>query len=360
MDLSPENKGIVRRPGGHVPPQIRAKRRHVRFLSHRRPGGTERPTSAARPPRVGTPSTNAASPRLIPVPPIPSSTTQRGVTTNARRGVNVPRRYLPLLIAALGLTLVTVGVARTTHSHHHLAQSGELGNASLDPTRVSQGIAASGPATASGPTVLTQAPILLPPPAGNALRTRPLDTVWILDPGLARQGTTRSAFASEAPIAVAYLARYSLPNDEFALAGSTPLNPIRTIVADSAALFARPISTQAGPAQAIAAAERQVDAFPRYDHAIVVLTDNPARWIGLLPVGPAPSSQRDRAAITRSYLIAIRPGSGALPETPAAPGPSPESLSVDPETRGRLAEALARVFVDSINARWTGPSVKNS
>jgi hypothetical protein len=193
-------------------------------------------------------------------------------------------------------------------------------------------------------------PITLPNPLGDAVRTVPLETIWIIDKTLPRADLT--AFSQEAPIVVTYLADHSLPGDQLGFAFHPQhLKHVRTHQADLAATVARPASIlTAEPSQPI----HLPPATPGHDRAIVVITASPTPWLKDIPAGltpPAPTAG-SRPGQTRTYILDLVPNSGpqADPLTPSST--QPQHLTADPGIRGGIALALARAFVDAIGATW--------
>lgn len=222
--------------------------------------------------------------------------------------------------------------------HHHSKAATAVGR-----TPISTGHAASGARRRLGP-------INLPAPLGDAPRKVPLATVWIIASDLPSADLT--AISREMPFAVRYLVRYSLPGDElwFKLRRSA-LRPVERDEAALAAAAARPrlLLTAAG-----SGAIRLPAPPARHDLAIVVITATPSIWSARLPADrtpprPTTSSRPDQ---TRLYIVTLAPGTGspANPLTPSAM--QPQRAVSDPRSRGSIARALARIFVDATGADW--------
>jgi hypothetical protein len=195
-------------------------------------------------------------------------------------------------------------------------------------------------------------PISLPGPEGNALRTIPLDTVWIIDKNLPAADLT--AISREAPVDVTYLATYSLPDDELGFAlPSSALENIREHEGELAATVAQPGNILvAEPGHPI-----HLPPITRgHDRAIVIITTNPSQWLKYLPTGPTPAAltTHSRPGQTRTYILDLLPGSGWHADPLTHSITQPGELTADPTLRGSTALALARVFVDATGAIWPG------
>jgi hypothetical protein len=195
-------------------------------------------------------------------------------------------------------------------------------------------------------------PITLPGPEGNAPRTIPLDTVWIIDKNLPAADLT--VVSREAPVDVTYLATYSLPEDELGFAfQSSALENIREHEGELTAAVARPVNILvAEPGQPI-----HLPPVTRgHNRAIVIITTDPSRWLNYLPTGPTPAAPttHSRPGQSRTYVLDLVPSSGwhADPLTPSIT--QPQELIADPTLRGSTALALARAFVDATGAIWPG------
>jgi hypothetical protein len=195
-------------------------------------------------------------------------------------------------------------------------------------------------------------PIDLPPPTGTARRTQPLTTEWVIDPSLVDDPAFVTAFRSEAPVAIRYLASYALPSDRLGFSPPAPGLPVVTQQATLSTQVNDPVSLTTG------APSTTIDLPPptaRRDRAIVVLTADPQAWTMDIPQGPvpAPPTAQPHPPQTRWYIIVVDAGSG--PHTDIGlPGRSePQTLRIDPDVRGDLARALARVFVSATGAGWS-------
>jgi hypothetical protein len=246
--------------------------------------------------------------------------------------------------AIIGL-LAVVAVLILAAAHHGGAPESGTGRAAAGAASTAG--AAPGP-LAHGRTGL--GPIRLPAPLGNAVRTVPLETIWIVDAKLPQPDL--AAFSREAPSAVAYLADYALLRDELGFAlDPRALERVRTHVADLA-------DTAAHPERIVTAEPGEPLHLPLpargYDLAVVVITTRPASWLQNMPAGPTPPPpiSGSRSGQARTYIVGFRPGAGlrADPLTPS--DTQPQQLIADPDVRGGLARALARAFVDAIGAIW--------
>ncbi len=190
----------------------------------------------------------------------------------------------------------------------------------------------------------------LPGPLGDAPRTVPLDTIWVIDSALP-PGDLR-AVARQAPADVAYLARYSLPGDE--LGFSRDQRHLRHVAARESWLA----RTAARPALILSALPGGLVRLPPvpqgHDREIVVITTRPAAWLRVLPAGPVPPrpTTRPRPGQSRLYIIGLAPGAGYQAD-PLSAGPGqPQRLTADPAVPGAIARGIARAFVDATGARW--------
>lgn len=197
------------------------------------------------------------------------------------------------------------------------------------------------------------APIVLPPPGGNAPRVRPVDLILLVDPAAAANPLLEGELAT----AVEHIARWSMPGD--LIGSATTADPFVSLAAATPADVVsgvRATGMQNTASTVRAAVARFED--PTHDHALVVLTATPADWLPHVPSAPAPDPNVEaaqRPAQLRSYVIDVSSRPGTTPLTPTPPqGPTPLQLAADPGTRGAVAEATAKAWVDAIGAVWAG------
>jgi hypothetical protein len=190
----------------------------------------------------------------------------------------------------------------------------------------------------------------LPGPLGDAPRTVPLDTIWVIDSALP-PGDLRD-LARQAPADMAYLARYSLPGDE--LGFSRDQRHLHHVAARESWLA----RTAARPSLVLSALPAGLVRLPPvpagHDREIVVITNRPAAWLRVLPPGPVPPrpATRSRPGQSRLYIIGLAPGAGYQAD-PLSAGPGqPQRLTADPAVPGAIARAIARAFVDATGAGW--------
>jgi hypothetical protein len=190
----------------------------------------------------------------------------------------------------------------------------------------------------------------LPSPEGNAGRSVPLDTIWIIDNTLPPAGLT--TISREAPADVAYLARFSLPGDRLGFAlQPQALERIRTGQAGLTATVTHPAAVlTAEPSQPV----HLPPVAPGHDRAIIVITSNPAPWLDNLPSGPTPPrpTAGSRSGQSRTYILDLQPASGLRTDPLSTSNTQPQQLTADPLVNGGLALALARAFVDATGAIW--------
>jgi hypothetical protein len=191
----------------------------------------------------------------------------------------------------------------------------------------------------------------LPPPFGDARRTQPLLTEWVIDPGLLADPAFVSAFEDEAPVALRYLVTYGLKADRL---GFAPASPGLREIADESALQGQltdpTLLTSAVPSTPIDLPAPAA----HHDRAIVVVTADPAAWAQAIPTAPIPppATAGTHRSETRWFIVDVTPDSGAHSDATLGGTNEPQTLVVDPSVRGDLARALARVFVDATGATW--------
>ena len=260
--------------------------------------------------------------------PLPAST-----PGTSQPGILRPRS-LTALLALLAMILAALLLAATWHSSQPAAAPGRPALPGVIPARHGNGLG----------------PITLPSPEGNATRTVPLDTIWIVDKTLPKADLT--TISQEAPADIAYLTRFSIPGDRLGFTlQPQALEPIRTHAAGLAAMVSHPAGILiAEPGQPI----HLPPVTPGHDRAIIIITTNPARWLDNMPTGPTPPrpTSQARPGQSRTYILDLKPGSGprADPLTPSRT--QPQQLTADPRVHGGLARALARAFVDATGATW--------
>ena len=229
--------------------------------------------------------------------------------------------------------------------HHHPASEAT----SAAPAHAS--IPRKTPRTGHGPGRFT-----LPPPLGDARRTQPLLTEWVLDSDVLADPAFVSAFESEAPVALRYLATYALRADRLGFVPAALGSPVMADQTELGAQLADPtlLTTAATSAPIVLPAPA-----PHRDRAIVIVTADPAAWAQAIPAGPipAPATVGAHRSKTRWFVLDVVPGSGPHTDATLAGAGEPQRLTVDPRSLGDLARALARVFVDATGALW---SVTNS
>lgn len=209
-------------------------------------------------------------------------------------------------------------------------------------------------APAQQPVVGALAPIELPAPLGDVVRTTPAATVWIFDPTDAADPTTSKAIVTEGPVALEYQARYGLPSDTLTTGPHRPLSPvISSLDTLTATLTDHPDTTGTTTAALTQARQLLQPLQDTADRAVVIMTTDPDRWLSLLPdmnyINRTPAAHPE----IRYYLIDLT--GGTPPGDADLGGPGPRVLHADPRVRGQVATALARTFVDDIDARWPHP-----
>jgi hypothetical protein len=93
----------------------------------------------------------------------------------------------------------------------------------------------------------------------------------------------------------------------------------------------------------------------RRDRAIVVLTADPQAWTMAIPPGPVPGppTAQPHPSQTRWYVIDVDAATGPHSDISLPSRSEPQTLTIDPDVRGDLARALARVFVSATGAGWS-------
>jgi hypothetical protein len=248
---------------------------------------------------------------------------------------------IPALCAVVGAVVILIAAA---HGYGHSPPvSRQVGN-------VTGALAVPAHHVGGGQESLE--PILLPAPIGNARRTQPLQTEWVVDSNLLADPAFARAFGAESPVAIAYLARYSLPGDRL---GFSPTDVGLPVGADRTALIARadelPTVVTGLPNEPIVLALPEA----RRDRAIVIVTADPVAWESVIPNGPIPARVTAGAhnSETRWYVVDIAAGTSSQLADSLAGNQEPQTLAVDPAVRGDLARAFARAFVDATGAVWS-------
>jgi hypothetical protein len=195
-------------------------------------------------------------------------------------------------------------------------------------------------------------PIDLPPPGGDAPRTQPLLTEWVVDADLLGSRQFVATFDSEAPLVVAYIARNGLPSDRLGFGFLDPGEPVQTNQMLLAAEVGDPATIVVQRPGGLINLPR---ARPGQDRAIVILTDDPAAWSQDIPSGPVPAlpPARRHAPMTRWFVIGVETGGGPQADPAITGSDEPQTLVVDDSARGDMARALARVFVDATGGSWS-------
>jgi hypothetical protein len=307
--------------------------------------GQPPPSPHPPPPTAATPSGGTAIAPIVTYAdpdPLPSSPAKPGGRGAHYRGVR-RRSLLGVVLALLGAILALfLGIA---HHSGHPAGSVSAGDGRQPPGRAPAVPGSLRAHHGGGPR-----PITLPGPEGDAARTIPLDTIWVIDETL--PAADQAALSREAPVDVTYLATYSLPGDRLAFT----LRPkaLKNIEAHESSLSV----TAAHPAEVLAAEPSRPLHLPPvaagHDRAIVIITTRPARWRKDLPSGPTPPAPtpRSRPGKTFTYILRLRPGSGRHADPFTSSDIQPQQLTADPMVRGDIARALARAFVNATGAIW--------
>lgn len=300
------------------------------------PSGTKTAAAAGLPggallPPATRPDTNVAPPDADAGAGLTARSTSR--SEHSRAGARVRSAWVVPAIALIALIPLIVGSRRE--------------DASTATQPIDSGLVAAAPRAL--------APIVLPAPGGNAVRVRPLDFVLVVDPADAQHPSLEADLAA----AIEHIARWSMPGD--LIGAGTALEPLVPVAAATPAALEttlRPTGMRDPAVQVRSALARFAD--PTHDHALVVLTSTPGAWLEAVPAAPAPDpavGAMERPAQLRSYVIDITSRPGTRPVTPTSPqGPTPLQLAADPGTRGAIAEATAKAWVDAIGSIWAGGS----
>ena len=275
-------------------------------------------------------------------PPVHTDTSQVAASTNPvfRTCTNVRSSYrsrnrgisAAMLVALVGLPLV--GLAAEHHTH---ARPTTIGGATASPVARS---------AASTPAIRGAAQITLPPPTGNASRTRPLNLVLIEDPKLT--STDRAQLNQALPVDIAYFDRWRFMGDTIA-SPTLPEHQTNTPVSPSQ-LFDP--STETSDATLVREAEATWASSPAADRALVVITSNPSAWAPLMPTSPSSvfhANGNRRGPVTRSYLLVPGEAPGPL----GLYGPYPRAEGAGSSTAS-TARSVARIWVNGIGAIWRG------
>lgn len=207
------------------------------------------------------------------------------------------------------------------------------------------------------------ASIHLLPPVGDSPRTRPLQTLWIIAEDAVDDESAAAAVAHETRAAVAHMSRWAAPGDGLAISEHR-LRRLRADVEILVPQASEPVTRRLEDGAAIAEAESALAAHADDHTAIVVVADADSGPASAAAAAfdrhpPARGAATPRAVDDDSptharSVVSLGSGTGR-PASLDSDEPLPSRLTVDIQQRGQLAEALARIYVETYGGGWQIP-----